>query len=214
MHSEPVDSGGKVKERARGPKDIILNPVKQLKRLFGPKEPYKDHSRKLTEAAEKPRSPQEGKPSGGSSGSDEFLPMSQILPATGKLYHVAHKVPEGNSKGTKQAAVSGQGGGIVRPAVARAAEEAGSREGLQAYEQEADKLKEALDRGGEPTAIVGSEGSSGAMAFSRRPPAGQATASEAGDPMKEALTFYEREADMLKERVLASRQALFCSIKT
>ena len=199
---EPLEGGGKTREKARGPKEMILNPVKHLKRLFGPKEPSRDYSKDLAEAARKLESPQEEMGSARDSGSGARSPPAVSQLTSGKLYHVAHKASGGDS-GKVQQATAGLGGGVVRPAT-----EAEPKEGLVACEQEAGRLKEAFDRGQDVTTAAGSKASSIAVATSNTDPARPANTAGAKDHMKEALAFYEREADMLKQRVLASRQVL------
>ena len=205
----PSEGGNRAREKARGPKDIILNPVKQLKRLFGPKEPTKDHSRKLTKATGKLNAPQGDSPIARDSGSSASAPSALLQPASGKLYKAAHRTSEPDSKSGSSAAAAGcLGGGVVRPAVARKVAEAGSKAGLAEYEREADRLKDAVIKGADAGKAPFAKGSSPAHASSIKDPARQTNADGGGDPMKEALAFYEREADMLKDRVLASRQGL------
>ena len=86
--------------------------------------------------------------------------------------------------------------------------EAGFGEGAIAYEQTPDRLNEAFKRGPDAARAAGPKDPSPAVASGKEDPARDADPAGARIPMKEALAFYEREADMLKERVLASRQAL------
>ncbi len=206
MGYETPEGSSKTKEKTRGPKDIILNPVKQLRRLFGPREPTKDHSRKLAEAARNPSASEARAPGKGSDPGSISTSPTPLQPASGVLSQVAHHAPEGETRAMSSAAPGCLGGGVVRPAVARKAAEPGFGEDATIYEREADQLRSTIERGSDAVRAEASQGSSISNAAGSREDTRQARSTGGRDPMKEALAFYEREADMLKQRVLASRQ--------